>query len=157
MIKRILVPTNGSDSAALGVRYALAVAKRWDAHLLGLYVVDVKLLEEPFLQDLSPSLGTASYVNYQGNMAILLDERGKSVLDGFSQACNDANVTFDTSQVTGVVPRAIIDVSEPTDIIVMGRAGEHNEWLEGLIGSTTESVVRGASQPVLVTGTDQPR
>lgn len=155
MIKRILVPTDGSESAGLGVRYALALAKRWDAHLLGLYVVDVKLLEGPFLRDLSASLGTAPYVNYQGNMAMLLDERGQVVLEGFSEACRDADVAFETSQVTGVVPRAIIEVSEPTDLIVMGRGGEHNEWLEGLMGSTTESVIRGALQPVLVTGTDQ--
>ena len=155
MIKRILVPTDGSESAGLGVRYALALAKRWDAHLLGLYVVDVKLLEGPFLRDLSASLGTAPYVNYQGNMAMLLDERGQVVLEGFSKVCTEADVAFETSQVTGVVPRSIIEVSEPTDLIVMGRGGEHNEWLEGLIGSTTESVVRGASQPVFVTGTDQ--
>jgi nucleotide-binding universal stress UspA family protein len=155
MIKRILVPTDGSESAGLGVRYALALAKRWDAHLLGLYVVDVKLLEGPFLRDLSASLGTAPYVNYQGNMAMLLDERGQVVLEGFGKACTEAGVAFETSQVTGVVPREIIAVSEPTDMIVMGRGGEHNEWLEGLIGSTTESVIRGASQPVLVTGTDE--
>lgn len=155
MIKRILVPTDGSESAGLGVRYALALAKRWDAHLLGLYVVDVKLLEGPFLRDLSASLGTAPYVNYQGNMAMLLDERGQVVLEGFGEVCREAGVAFETSQVTGVVPRSIIEVSEPTDLIVMGRGGEHNEWLEGLIGSTTESVIRGALQPVLVTGTDQ--
>ncbi len=155
MIKRILVPTDGSESAALGVRYATALAKRFDARLLGLFVVDVKLLEGPFLRDLSASLGTAPYVNYQGNIAMLLEERGKMVLQSFQDVCNEVGVTCETLQVTGVVPRAIVENGEPTDLIVMGRGGEHNEWLEGLLGSTTESVVRRASQAVLVTGTDQ--
>ena len=45
---------------------------------------------------------------------------------------------------------------ELADLTVMGRAGEHTEWLDGLVGSTTEAVVRRAEQPVLVTGADTP-
>lgn len=156
MFKRILVPTDGSDSAAVGVRYAVALAQRHAATLLGLHVVDVKLLEGPFLRDLSASLGTAPYVNYQGNIAALLDERGKAALEVLRQACQQSGVAYDTSLVTGIVPRAIVDAGNLVDLIVMGRGGEHNEWLEGLVGSTTAAVLRRASQPVLVTGVDTP-
>ena len=52
MFKRILVPTDGSASSAIGVRYAVALAQERGAKLLGLHVVDVKLLEGPFLRDL---------------------------------------------------------------------------------------------------------
>ena len=38
----------------------------------------------------------------------------------------------------------------------MGRGGEHTQWLDGLVGSTTAAVVRRASQPVLVTAVDTP-
>jgi nucleotide-binding universal stress UspA family protein len=151
MIKRILVPMDGSEPAMVGMRYALALAKRCEATLLGLYVVDVKLLEGPFLRDLSASVGTAPYVNYEGNIAMLLEERGAAVIEAFEEACAEASVTFESRKITGIISTTIIEQGELADLIVMGRGGEHNQWLEGLLGSTTQSVIRRASQPVLVT------
>lgn len=156
MIKRILVPTDGSEQATVGVRYAVALAGQWGATLHGLHVVDIKLLEGPFLRDVSASLGTAPYVNYQGNIAMILEERGHAALDAFKEACEAAGVACETSQVVGIVARSIVEKSGLTDLIVMGRSGEHSEWLDGLVGSTTEAVVRRAAQPVLVTGIDTP-
>jgi nucleotide-binding universal stress UspA family protein len=154
MIKRILVPTDGSEAANCGVRFALSLAKQFDACLQGLHVVDVKLLEGPFLRDLSASLGTAPYVNYQGNIAMILEERGNAALEVFRKACDEAGIRCDTSQVNGVVHREIAEHGELADLIVLGRSGEHSPWLEGLLGSTTEAVVRRARGPVLVTGND---
>ncbi len=156
MFKRILVPTDGSETAALGARYAAALAHRVSATLVGLHVVDVKMLEGPFLRDLSASLGTAPYVNYQNNIALLLEERGKSALAAFEKICSETQVVFETHLTTGIVAREIVEAADLADLVVMGRGGEHNAWLEGLLGSTTEAVVRRAKQPVLVTGTDTP-
>ncbi|MBP8129052.1 MAG: universal stress protein [Candidatus Hydrogenedentes bacterium] len=155
MIKRILVPTDGSDAAAVGVRYAIALALRCGATVCGLHVVDVKLLEGPFLRDLSASLGTAPYVNYQGNIALLLEERGRAALDAFERMCAEAGVPCEVAQSTGIVPREIVERSGLADVVVMGKGGEHSPWLEGVLGSTTEAVVRRSRQPVLVTGTDR--
>ena len=154
MIKRILVPVDGSDDAMMGARYAVALAKRHGATLQGIHVVDIRLLEGPFLRDISASLGTAPNVNYQGNIAMILEERGMAALKAFSVACEKADVACKTTLVTGIVPRCILEASELADLIVMGRSGEHSQWLDGLVGSTTERVVRRATQPVLVTNTD---
>lgn len=156
MSQRILVPTDGSESAELGVRYAIALAKRLGGTLTALYVVDIKLLEGPFLRDLSASLGTAPYVNYQNNIAQLLEERGKASLQVVQDVAAAEEVPCDVSLVTGVVHRAIVEASELADLVVMGRAGEHNAWLDGLVGSTTEAVARRAKAPVLVTGVPTP-
>lgn len=156
MIKRILVTTDGSESAEIGVRYAIAVAKKQGASLLILHVTDIKLLEGPFLRDLTASLGAAPYVNYQGSISMLLDERGKTALLHARKLCEKQGLECETSLQTGVVPRVICENAELVDMIVMGRAGEHNQFLDGLIGSTTEAVVRRASVPVLVTGHDTP-
>ncbi|MCP4645925.1 MAG: universal stress protein [bacterium] len=155
-MKHILVPTDGSEAAAVGVRYAVGVAKHYGARLHGLHVVDVKLLEGPFLRDVSASLGTAPYANYQGNIAMILEERGAAALEYFETACEEAGVACDSEQATGLVARSIIEKSELTDLVVMGRGGEHTEWLEGLVGTTTQAVVRRAERPVLVTATDTP-
>ena len=157
MIKKILVPTDGSRLSAVGVSYAISLAKQHDAMLHGLHVVDVKLLEGPFLRDISASLGTAPYVNYQNNMALILEERGKAALGAFTVACEEASVPHETSQATGSVARSIVENSELADMVIMGRSGEHTDWLEGLLGSTTEAVVRRAQSPVLVTGRETAR
>jgi nucleotide-binding universal stress UspA family protein len=157
MSKRILVPTDGSDSASIGVRYAIALAKRIGASISALYVVDIKLLEGPFLRDLSASLGTAPYVNYQNNIAMLLEERGKAALKVVETVAETEGVPFEGQIVTGVVHRCIVEASELADLIVLGRAGEHSAWLEGLVGSTVEAVARRANTPVLVTGIEAPR
>lgn len=157
MIKHILVPTDGSEQSQIGVRYAAAVAAKHGATLHGLYVVDIKLLEGPFLRDISASLGTAPYVNYQGNISYILEERGRLALEGFDRICTEAGVKFDTKQTTGVVSRSILEHSHLADLIILGRAGEHSEWIDGLVGSTTQTVVRRATRPVLVTGTDHPK
>lgn len=154
MMKRILVPTDGSEEAMMGVRYAIALARRFGAALQGLHVVDIRLLEGPFLRDISAALGTAPYVNYQGNISMVLEERGSAVLKAFRELCEEAEVECETALVTGVVVRGILEQSELADLVVMGRAGEHTQWLEGLVGSTTQTVVRRATQPVLVTNTD---
>lgn len=157
MSQRILVPTDGSESAELGVRYAIALAKRLGGSISAIFVVDIKLLEGPFLRDLSASLGTAPYVNYQNNIAMLLEERGKAALKAVEDAAAKAGVPFEGKVVTGVIHRCIVEASELADLIVLGRAGEHSAWLEGLVGSTTEAVARRAEVPVLVTGEDTPR
>jgi nucleotide-binding universal stress UspA family protein len=156
MIKRILVPTDGSELAQVGAAYAISMAQSFKAHIQGIYVIDIKLLEGPFLQDLSASLGTAPYVNYQGNISMLLEERGKSALKALSDACETAGVPCETTQASGVVSRVIIEHSGLADLIVMGRGGEHNEWLEGLVGSTAEAVIRRSDLPVLITATAEP-
>lgn len=156
MIKHLLVPTDGSEQAMLGVRYAVAVAKHFEATVHGLHVMDIKLLEGPFLRDVSASLGTAPFANYQGNITMILEERGKLALQLCQQACEEAGVAFTIEQVAGLVPRTILEKSELTDLIILGRSGEHSEWLEGFLGSTTQAVVRRSTRPVLVTGVATP-
>lgn len=152
LIKSILVPTDGSDSASIGVDYAIGWAKQHGAKLHGLHVIDVKLLEGPFLRDISASLGTAPYANYEGNMSMVLEERGKAALADFEKRCTAADVSCATELSTGVVAPTILEHSDLADLIVMGRGGEHNQWLDGLLGSTSESVIRRSKQPVIITG-----
>jgi len=156
VIKHILVPTDGSPAAEAGVRFAAAFATKYRATVRGLHVVDIKLLEGPFLRDISASLGTAPYVNYQGNIAMILEERGKAALESVKKICANAGIECSTELVTGLVVGSVVEQGELADLIILGRSGEHSAWLDGLVGSTTGAVVRRATRPVLVTGRDTP-
>lgn len=156
MIKHILVATDGSDQARLGVEYAVALAKRSSAVLHGLYVVDVKMLEGPYLRDITASLGQEPYMNHQGALTRILEERGESALEDVQALAEEAGVTCKTETTTGIVATTIVNKGELCDLVVIGRAGEHSDWLENVLGSTTESVARRSHQPVIVTGHAEP-
>ncbi|MBI1320805.1 MAG: hypothetical protein GC168_17915 [Candidatus Hydrogenedens sp.] len=150
MIKRILVATDGSLAAQHGVDYALDLAKQLEAHVTALYVVDIKLLEGPFLRDLSASMGTAPFVNYQASIAEIFEERGKNALTAVEAQASAAGVSLETELRTGVIHHTILERAELADLLVLGHGGEHVDWLEGLMGSTTEAVIRRATLPVVV-------
>ncbi|GMW00662.1 MAG: hypothetical protein AMXMBFR84_17990 [Candidatus Hydrogenedentota bacterium] len=156
MIKHLLVPTDGSDRATTAIRYATAVAKQYGAKIHGLHVVDVRLLEGPILRDVSASLGTAPYANYQGNISMILEERGKAALEVVRKACEEQGVPVELHLETGLVVRTIVESATLTDLVILARSGEHSEWLEGVLGSTTSSVVRRSERPVLITGIETP-
>ena len=152
MIKRILVPTDGSAASSSGAAYAVGLAQQYVARLHGLHVIDVRLLEGPFLRDISSSLGVEPYGNYLTGIGDILRERGKAVLAAFHDLCADANVEADSSLDSGLIAHCIVERSELSDLIVMGRSGEHSGFLAGLLGSTAQAVIRRAHCPVLVTG-----
>ena len=125
MIKRILVPTNGGDAAARGVSYAVALASRFKAHIIGLNVVDVRLVESPFVRDIATGTGTPPFLNYPDGIAAVLEERGRAALAALAVECAGSGVTCETSLAAGVVPLVIVEQAELTDLVVLGRMTHH--------------------------------
>lgn len=156
MIKRILAATDGSEASHRGVDYAISLAKALDARITGIFVVDIKLLEGPYLRDLGATMGATPVLGYQDTMVEVLDERGRKILEHFAQHCAAQGVEAETHLATGVVHHAILEQAALADLLVMGRGGEHSDWLEGLMGSTTEAVLRRATLPVAVAGSTRP-
>ena len=151
MIKRILVPTNGSEAAAHGVSCAIALAARLRAHVIGLNVVDVRLLENVFVRDMASGLGTPPFLNYPDGITERLQMRGHTALAALQAECAAAGVSCEITLATGVVPLVIVEQAALADLVVIGRAPRHGERMEEFVGSTTESVARHSAVPVLVT------
>ncbi len=53
--------------------------------------------------------------------------------------------------MTGIIANIIADEARKAELVVISQHGEHEQWSSGLLGSTTESVVRKSPVPVLVT------
>jgi len=125
MYRHILIPTDGSELAQLGVTHGLALAKSVGAKVFIIYVV------EPLLA-------------VTGDFA--------SVLDRAENAAKEAGVSCETIQVENMQPhQAIIAAAENKgcNLIVMswhGRSGLSTL----LIGSVTNKVLTYAKTPVLV-------
>ncbi len=152
MIKRILVPTDGTDAAARGASCAVALAVRLKAHIIGLNVVDARLLENAGFRDIATGTGTPAFLNYPDGIADALEQRGRAALAALQAECDTAGVSCETVIATGVVPLVIVEQAELADMVIIGRTPRHGERMEEFAGSTTESVARHAPVPVLVTG-----
>ena len=64
MFKNILIPQDGSNHSRTALAYGIWLARKFDAKVIGLYVVDVVVMEGPFLHDLSGSLGFEPFLNF---------------------------------------------------------------------------------------------
>lgn len=150
MFNRILVPVDGSDTAASAASYALRLAESFDSVVVGLYVVDVRLIEGPLLQSIGSMWGDVPMPARQDGLIDALESRGREVLDDFEQRVGETGRTFESALEIGVVPDVIADRARTADLVVIGRRGEHAPFGESPLGSTVNSVVRRAPKPVLV-------
>ncbi|MEK6758661.1 MAG: universal stress protein [Deltaproteobacteria bacterium] len=150
MIKQILVPQDGSTNAQSAVDYSLWLAGRFGAGITGLHVVDIVSLEGPFLHDLSGSLGFEPFLNFSAKMRETLEARGRTILSAFDLRCEGTSINHSTQLAYGVVAREICEKAQLADLVVIGRRGINEKFEYGLLGSTTESVIRKSPKPVLI-------
>ncbi len=150
MIKKILVPQDGSSNAQSAVDYALWLAGRFGAGITGLHVVDIVSLEGPFLHDLSGSIGFEPFLNFSAKMRETLEARGKTILSEFDLRCEGTSVPRSTQLAYGIVAREICEKAQLADLVVIGRRGINEKFEYGMLGSTTESVIRKSPKPVLI-------
>jgi len=151
MIKSILIPTDGSPNSIVAVDYGLYISTLFDADITGLNVIDIRALEGPFLSDISGSLGFSPYQNYLMKFQKILEERSDIILEEFKKYCLKKDLLPKTKKQTGIISTIIAEESKRVDLVIIAQRGEHEKWSTGLLGSTTEYVVRKSPRPVLVT------
>jgi len=154
MIKSILVGIDGSEHSRTALRYATWLARRLDATVTGLHVVDIVSIEGSFFHDISGSLGFEPYLDFTSKMREALHERGVALLDEFRATCTTEGVRFDTALQIGIVPSEICERARESDLVVIGHRGVNQRFSTGLLGGAAESVTRQCPKPVLVTPLD---
>jgi nucleotide-binding universal stress UspA family protein len=144
MIETVLVATDGSEAAAAAERYGVALAARLGARVLGISVVEERYargLRDDGLGITPPPAGPVeSYLTARADGACRrLTERARS--QGVEASCETTR---------GVADDAIVERGKQTDLIVLGRDGEHAGFRTELIGSTVDGVLRKTSKPAVV-------
>ena len=152
MIKKILIPTDGSDNSLTALEYGIYIARKLSAALTGLYVIDVNLIQGPMLTDISGSVGMPPYEGFFDAIEKSLNEKADSILKEFRERCQKYGIQTEVKKTIGRISSRIIEEAQDTDLILMSKKGEHFQLKEsGLLGSVAESVVRHSGKPVLVT------
>lgn len=139
MFETVVVATDGSESVSRAVDCTLDLARRFDATVHALYVVN-----EGRVQPLPERV--------QNDVRSALDERGAEALDRIADANRalDDPVELETAVRVGRPAKEIVGYVDDVDAdgIAMGtrgRSGEHSF----LLGSVAEHVVRTCPVPVL--------
>ena len=152
MIKKILIPTDGSANSLMAQDFGIYIAGKLAASLTGLYVIDINLIQGPMLTDISGSAGMPPYEGFFDAIEKSLDEKADFILKEFQERCQKSGVKAEVKKVTGRISSAIIEEAQSADLILMAKRGEHFHLKEGgLLGSVAESVARNSGKPVLVT------
>lgn len=136
MYDDILVPTDGSGGMWKVIDHAVALAKKHDATLHGIYVVNTASLSDLPME--SSWSGLSQSLQKEGETAIAeFEERAEGV-------------EIETTLVEGSPAKEIVRYAEEQscDVIVMGTHGRSGvDRL--LLGSVAERVVRSSTVPVL--------
>ena len=152
MIKKILIPTDGSANSLTALEYGIYIARKLGASLIGLYVLDVNLIQGPMLTDISGSVGMPPYDGFFDAIETSLNEKADCILRDFQERCQKAGIKFEVIKTIGRISPIIIEEAQNADLILMAKKGEHFHLKEGgLLGSVAEAVVRDSGKPVLVT------
>jgi nucleotide-binding universal stress UspA family protein len=152
MIKKILVPTDGSRNSLTAMEFAVYMARRLGASLFGLHVVDIGLIQGPVITDVAGAVGMPPYEGFFDAVEKALNEKADFILKEFQDRCRRGGVKSDVRKITGKVSTTIIEEARETDMILMAKKGEHDHLGEGgILGSVAEYVVRNAGKPVMVT------
>ena len=140
-LRHILVPTDFSECSTVALRYGLALAERFDAHLHLLHAV-----QSPFEQPWAAEVYAVSQADFETTARAESDTQLARLLAESGRAASQ--VTCATT--LGAPFLAIITYAReaPIDLIVMGTHGR-GAMAHLLIGSVAENVVRKAPCPVL--------
>lgn len=145
MIDTVLVATDGSEAAAAAERFAVGLAGRLRARLQGIAVV-----EECITQGLRKNTLGAPLPPLDG-LEGFLKARADAACRRVSELARQsgAEVVCETVQSPSA-DDVIAERGQGSDLIVIGRDGEHADFRSALIGSTADAVLRKTGKPAVV-------
>jgi nucleotide-binding universal stress UspA family protein len=146
-----MVPTDGSDYGKIAIEYGIYIAKRLDAQLTGIHVIDIRLIQGPVFTDISGSVGLPPYQEFLPMLQDTLEERAETILQAFRARCEEEGVHAETKKTVGIIDETIVEEGINFDLILLAQRGEHFHSGGAFLGSTAESVVRKSRRPVMVT------
>ncbi|MFW5983591.1 MAG: universal stress protein [Halobacteria archaeon] len=151
MYDNILVPTDGSETAEVAVEHAVEMAKRYDATLHTLYVVDIDAV--------NLSLGTEQVDRLKaGGLDEMEDvkEKAEESTGRVAERADEEGVKVVQEVRAGSPHDAIVKYAENNgiDVIVMGSHGRGGVR-RALLGSVAERVLRTTHLPVFVVDVEE--
>ncbi|OAQ52604.1 UspA domain-containing protein [Natrinema mahii] len=133
-VRNVLLPTDGSDGAAVAVDWGLALAAAFDAMTHAVYSVDTRR----FSPQAEP-----------GEILADLERPGEDALESVRERARERGCSLTGTIATGPPARVVLDYADGNDIDLIAMGTHGRSGLERhFLGSVTENVVRNAELPV---------
>lgn len=148
MIKRILVALDPDEDTPVATRFAIRLAKRFNASVTGLAVVDLSNIQTTiagsgFGADI---IGTKVW----SEMAEDTRNAAERLLNNFKGAVEKADVRHRDIRKQGASPEVIIEEMKYHDILIVGRDSHYFYNQPEQDTATLAKVVKGGDAPTLV-------
>ncbi|MDQ7094253.1 universal stress protein [Desulfosporosinus sp. PR] len=138
-MKKILVPTDASESSRRALKTALEFARKFDAEVELMFV-----MHQPITYDSSLNMYIISPEQ--------IEQEGKFVLDATLTKVDTSGVPLKKKIMEGNAVKVILKEiqDEDIDLVIMGRCG-YGAIVDCLLGSVSQRVLYGAKCSVLIT------
>jgi nucleotide-binding universal stress UspA family protein len=146
MVSKILVPTDGSETARKAAVYAVDLAKQLNASLIILSVVS----DRPFIAQIVSAADTPMHV--MEPVDDYLSEAAKEYIAEIEKLCVESGVQSETVVKTGQTVESIVRVAlkSQVDLIVLGSHGR-SALAASILGSVAYGVIHSETKvPVLI-------
>ncbi|RQH02526.1 universal stress protein [Natrarchaeobius oligotrophus] len=145
MYERILLPTDMSPGVDDAIDHAVDAARRYDATLHVLYVVDAEAYS---------SYPGDEYVHEFEGLENALEQAGRDAVDEIARRADEAGVETETVVRHGVPHEEILVYMDEAgvDLTVVGSKNRSGEYRR-LLGSVAERVANMAERPVTIVKT----
>ena len=150
MIKSILLAVDGSAYTEFVLNYGIDFARRCNAQLRVLTVVDIRFFEWAVAIGVEGFAPIIPSTTYQEESQRLLNEKADKLLERAGEILKGANQKFDLLKESGSPVEVICEKSRLSDMIIMGARGEFERWSDKMLGATLEAVTRLSIKPVFV-------
>ena len=139
MYDTVLIPTDGSQGAETVLDHGLEFARRYEATVHALYVVDRRQY-----------LGAEDDV--QADLSEDLHAEGEHAVAVAAERAAEAGLDAETAVIEGIPDKDIVEYVRDHDVdaVVIGRHGRSSRDQVARLGSVTERVVKNAPVPVFV-------
>lgn len=146
MYDKILIPTDGSETAEVAVEHAVEMAKRYDAELHALYVVDIDAINFSLGTEQVDRLKAGRYDEMEE-----VKEKAEGATGRVAERADEGGVEVVEEVRPGTPHDAIVKYADNNgiDVIVMGSHGRGGVR-RALLGSVAERVLRTTHLPVFV-------
>ena len=159
LVKQIVVGTDGSVESMAGFHQAVALARKKEAGIKCVFIVDLRKTQMPFIYSGAAYEGAYErlYVPPDASLRTFYDKLAKD-LEIFAAQCmencrkhaEDANLEFESVVRSGYPGVELCDEARSGGLLVVGRRGENAEYKRSIVGSITEDLVRVSPRPLLV-------
>ena len=147
-IKKVLLPTDGSEYSLKAAKYCAEIAKKHGSEVTLLHVMPLHLpsVDHPI------ELHSLDLVVFEVESGDVIKARGKKVMEKTKAIFDELHVPVKTEYFSfGNIPQIIIETAknENFDLIIMGHKGVGG-LKHVMLGSVAERVCRNAPCPVLI-------